>query len=155
MKDLMIALATELNMSTDRVHMNSIGMYANGVQAYPTVRGVHLKHNGAPDEFVDCYIARGKLMRLMSDPVLMREDIRVQVKQILYAVTKTHQRNVKLKIENERVIIVTDNGQFRINVETHNITKRIDNHWIIIDSPEYLYDRVSKLHGTLVQVGLM
>ena len=155
MKDLMIALATELNMSTDRAHMNSIGMYSNGVLAYPTVRGVHLKHTGKSDEFVDCYITRGKLIRLMSDPVLMREEIRVQVKQILYAVTKIHQRDVKFKIENERVIIVTDNGQFRVNVETRNITKLIGNHWIIIDTPEYMYDRIAKLHGTLIQVGLM
>ena len=135
--------------------MNSIGMYSNGVLAYPTVRGVHLKHTGKSDEFVDCYITRGKLIRLMSDPVLMREEIRVQVKQILYAVTNQLHVDVKFKIEGERLIVITKNGKYRINVLTHNVTILDDNRWIIIDTPEYMYDRVSKLHGTLIQVGLM
>lgn len=155
MKDLMIALATELGMCAPRAHMNSIGLYADGVQAYPTVRGVHLKRTGQPDQFVDCTIARGKLVRLMNDPTIMREEIRQQVKQILFAVTKIHQRDVKFKVENERVIIITNDGRFRINVETHNVTKLIGDRWIIIDTPEYLHGRISKLHGTLIQVGLM
>ena len=155
MKDLMVTLANELRMSCVGLHMNSIGMYAAGVQAYPTVRGVHLKHTGKPDEFVDCTIARGKLMRLMSDPILMREDIRHQTKQILDVASKLNHGDVKFKIEEERVMILSDQGRFRINVNTRNITKLIGDRWIIIDTPEYLYDRVSKLHGTLIQVGLM
>lgn len=150
-----MSLAKELNMSTIGVRVNSIGLYSAGTQAYPTVRGVHIKYPNKPDVFVDCLIARGKLMRLMSSPEMLREDIRVQATQILNAVTNNLHTDVKFKIEGERLIAITARGRYRINVLTHNVTVLDDNRWIIIDTPEYMYDRIAKLNGTLIQVGLM
>ena len=155
MKDLMIALATELDMVSASLRVNSIGLYSSGTQAYPTPRGIHIKYPNKPDVFVDCLIAKGKLMRLMSSPEMLREDIRVQATQILNTVTNQLHVDVKFKIEGERLIVITKNGKYRINVLTHNVTILDDNRWVIIDTPEYMYDRIAKLNGTLIQVGLM
>lgn len=157
MKDLMIDVATELRMSLTSLKVTSTGLYSAGYIAYPTIRGVCVKPTKSDEVYVDDYVVRAKLLRLMGDAVMLREDIRFQCTMILNYVTKLNHNtaNVKFKIEGERVILLSDHGRYRINVNTLNVTKLIGSDWMIINHDAAIYDRISKLQGTLIQVGLM
>ena len=157
MKDLMIDVATELRMSLISLKVTSTGLYSAGYIAYPTIRGVCVKPTKSNEVYVDDYIVRAKLLRLMGDADMLREDIRFQCTMILNHVTKLNHStaNVKFKVQSNRVILISDNSRYRINVKTLNVTKLIGDNWIIVEHDATIHDRISKLEGTLIQVGLM
>lgn len=157
MRDLMIDVATELRMSLISLKVTSTGLYSAGSTAYPTPAGVCVKRAKAGNEYVDDLVLRAQLVKLMTNPELMSSDIRFQATMILNHVTKLNHitANVKFKVDGERLMLISDLGRYRINVETLNVTKLINDKWIIINEDKVIYDRITKLHATLIQVGLM
>lgn len=157
MKDLMATVATALRMSLTSLKVTSRGLYSCGSIAYPTPAGVCVKRTKADNEYVDDLILRGQLVKLMTNPELMSSDIRFQATMILNHVTKVNHNNanVKFKVDGERLMLISDLGRYRINVVTLNVTKLINDKWIIINEDNVIYDRITKLHATLIQVDLM
>lgn len=157
MKDLMTAVATQLRMSLISLRVTSTGLYSCGSVAYPTLAGVCVKHTKGGNEYVDDLVLRAQLVKLMTNPELMSSDIRFQATMILNHVTNiSHDiANVKCKVDGERLMLISDRGRYRINVNTLNVTKLINDKWIIINEDKLMYDRINKLHATLIQVELM
>ena len=157
MKDLMVTVATELRMSLTSLKVTSTGLYSCGSIAYPTPAGVCVKHPKTGNEYVNDLVLRAQLVKLMTNAELMSSDIRFQATMILNHVTKVNHNlaNVKFKVDGDRLMLISDLGRYRINVATLNVTKLINDKWIIINEDKVIYDRITKLHATLIQVGLM
>lgn len=157
MKDLMTAVASELRMSLTSLKVTSTGLYSCGSIAYPTPAGVCVKRTKAENEYVDDLVLRAQLVKLMVNPELMSSDIRFQATTILNHVTNLNHNtaNVKFKVDGDRLMLVSDLGRYRINVATLNVTKLTNDKWIIINEDKVMHDRITKLHATLIQVGLM
>lgn len=154
-QQLMASIVEELQLPAIAVRMTRTGISTANARITPSIRGVKIEQVGKDVEYVDSYVMAANIHRLLTDKVMLREEIRMQVRKILHMRMGERYSSIKFKIEDERVLVKTEDGMFRINVESFNVTKLIGNVWIIQTSDEYIRRQVEMLHGTLVQVGLM
>lgn len=65
--------------------------------------------------------------------------------------------DIKLKMEGVRILINTPRGEYRINLETYNVTKLMSHVWVIQPTEFASHSKllIDELHGLLIQANII
>lgn len=155
MQDMLEEVARALDMNMATVRTTFTGLTDGTITATATPRGVKLESAEGETDYVDGFVLRVNLNKLTTCPILMREEIRDQLTNILNKGMGMRLASCRYKIDGKRVICVSGGEKYRINVESFNITKLVNLEWVIQERVEYVHTEIEKLEGTLVQVNFM
>ena len=155
MQDMLEEVAQALDMNVATIRTTFTGLTDGMITATATPRGVKLEDEVGDIDYVDGFVLRVNLNKLLVCPILMREEIRDQLTNILNKGMGMRLASCRYKVDGKRVICISGGDTYRINVETFNITKLVNLEWIVQERVEYVHTEIEKLEGMLVQVNLM
>lgn len=148
------ALLTELNLPLNDSMLLSCGIWTEKGILRVSPFDLVLTKEGVETPLDAGSVTRAKLIALISSP----EEMAPVIKDLAHYIIRNVARVSKMEqptIVGERVIVKSGEDVFRINVNTYNVTKLINNQWIIQDSYMGTARRIDSLHSVLIQCGLM
>lgn len=167
MEKLIADLLVSLTIPADAdVAVRPEGVYVEDAFYAIAPNGVAVIDNNRHDEgmVINNPIARAQIIRITTDKDMLLATCKGKIATIINftIAPKGEKRNtfiaddIRLKIEDDRVIIKTYRGLYRINLVTYNVTKRMDSNWIIQVGDYETHNKIliDELHGILIQAGL-